>query len=122
MSQNDEKITHSSGATTSGDYPPFHYLPLSLLRRTARQMGLGAERHSPYNYEKGLDDKDYILERLGHAFEHLQKAMDYISRGEYIAKEDHLAGVVCNVAFAMEYQKRRIDRNFNKLEIDKERL
>ena len=105
MAAEDPKNTHSSGATSSGDYPPFHYLPLSLLRRTARQMELGAKRHSPYNYEKGLNDKDYILERLSHAFQHLHKAMDCIARGGYIAKEDHLAGVVCNVAFAMEYQR-----------------
>ena len=113
MAKDDTIFTHSSGATSSGEKPPYHLIPISLLRRTAKQMGHGAAKHSPYNYEKGLGDKQYILERLSHAVEHLHIAMDNISRG-ILSMEDNLAGVVCNVAFAMEYQKRVTESSFEK--------
>lgn len=92
-----------SGATSSGKLPPFDLITLNFQRRTAARLQLGAEKHGRFNYRKGLKDKEFIMDRLNHAFEHLKLAMDMIERGE-VYQDDDLGGVAVNVMMAMEYQ------------------
>lgn len=106
MALNEEKYVSKSGATSSGQKPRYDLIPLTLLRRIADRFGYGARRHAPYNWRRAIEarDKDYILERLNHAMEHLKKAMDTIQFDE-IPNDDDLGAVCVNCAFAMEYQE-----------------
>jgi hypothetical protein len=92
-----------SGATSSEQHPPYDLIPMNFLRRTAVRFGLGAVKHGRFNYVKGLQDKEFIQDRLNHAFVHLKNAMDQIERGE-IYTDDDLGAIAVNVAMAMEYQ------------------
>lgn len=99
-----DKQTFSSGATSSKHLPMYDLIPLEFLRRTAERFTLGAEKHGKFNYRKGLKDKEFILDRLNHAFLHLKLAIDMIENGE-VYQDDDLGGVAVNVAMAMEYQQ-----------------
>jgi hypothetical protein len=92
-----------SGATSSGKLPPYDLITLNFQDRTAKRLELGAEKHGRFNYRKGLKDKEFIMDRLNHAFKHLKLAMDQIESGEKV-EDDDLAAVSVNVMMAMEYQ------------------
>lgn len=110
MSDDKPKHTHTSGATSSGNYPMFYLLPECFLHRTAARFTYGAKRHGARNWEKGLEDKEFILDRLGHAMVHLVRAMDKISRGVE-TPDDDLGGVACNVAMAMTYEEHQLSKS-----------
>jgi hypothetical protein len=95
--------TFGSGASSSGQYPPFNLIPIIFLLRTAIRFGLGAKKHGKYNWKKGLKDKDFILDRLNHALVHTKKAIDLIEAGKPF-DDDDLGGVAVNIAMAMEFQ------------------
>lgn len=99
----DDKILFSSGAASSGDVPPYECLTATFLRRSALRMKLGLH-YGKHNWKKGIGDKEFILDRLNHAMEHLIKAMHEIDVGIKM-KDDDLAAVVVNCMFAMEYQE-----------------
>lgn len=115
MEDTKPKHTHESGATSSGNYPMYYLLPECFLERTAQRFTYGATRHGARNWEKGLADKNFVLDRLGHALVHLVRAMDNISRDQ-VSQDDDLGGVACNVAMAMTYEKYQAD-NKNKKEL-----
>ena len=93
-----------SGAKSSGNKPSYHLIPLTMFRRTALRFDLGiAHGYEANNWRKGLTDKDFILDRLNHALEHLKLAMKAIENDE-IETDDNLGAVTCNVSMAMEYQ------------------
>lgn len=92
-----------SEAFSSGNHPPYHLIPLSLFIRTARRFEKGLKKYPRHNWKKGLKDKEYILDRLNHALEHLILAMESIENSE-IELDDNLGAVTCNVSMAMEYQ------------------
>ncbi len=92
-----------SGATSSDLVCGYDQLPLNFLTRTAKRFDLGKEKHGKFNYRKGLKDKEFIIDRLNHAFLHLKKAIDEIENGE-VYTDDNLGAVSVNIAMAMEYQ------------------
>lgn len=100
----EEKTQFDSGASSSGDYPPYETLTLTFLRRCARRMRLGMH-YGKHNWKKGAQDKKFILERLSHAVEHLHKAMEQIDMDQKMIDDD-LSAVAVNCMFAMEYQER----------------
>lgn len=91
-----------SGASSSGNVPPYECLTETFLRRSAERMRLGMH-YGKHNWKKGIKDKQFILDRLNHAFEHLVKAQSAID-SDIIAEDDNLAAVVVNCMFAMEYE------------------
>lgn len=97
-----------SGASTSGTLPPYECLTLTFLRRCAFRMKLGMH-YGKHNWKKGIEDKEFILERLNHAMEHLVLAMRQIDDNSPLTDDD-LAAVAVNVMFAMEYQQNKIDK------------
>jgi hypothetical protein len=104
----EDQIKHfESGASSSGDLPPYECLTPLFLHRTANRMKLGL-RYGKHNWKKGIRDKQFILDRLNHAFVHLIKAMEEIDR-DHIPSDDNLAAVAVNCMFAMEYE----DAHFN---------
>jgi hypothetical protein len=111
-----EKHKFKSGATSSEYKLPFDLINLHVLRRFAARLKLGAEKHGRFNYVKGLRDKEFIIDRLNHAFEHLKLAIDGIENGE-IYTDDDLGAVLVNVQMAMEYQQANNLTPFLKSEI-----
>lgn len=103
-----------SGASTSGDLPPYETLTLEFLRRCAFRMKLGMH-YGKHNWKKGAKDKEFILNRLSHAVEHLYKAMAQIDNNT-ISDDDDLAAVCVNCMFAMEYQYNTISNELSKPE------
>lgn len=99
-----DKHTFISGAASSGKLPSYHLIHTNLLDRFARRLDEGAAKYGPRNYRKGLKDKEFILDRLNHAIKHLKLAQERIEL-DIRATDDDLAGVLCNVQFAMEYQE-----------------
>ena len=99
---------YESGAFTSGDVPPYECLTLNFLRRCAFRMKLGMH-YGKHNWKKGADDKQFILDRLNHAMEHLVKAMNQIDNDKPI-DDDDLAAVSVNCMFAMEYQEIQLSK------------
>lgn len=97
------KHEFKSGATSSGKLPPYDLIPETFLTRTAERFELGAVKYGRFNYRKGLQDKEFIMDRLNHAFLHLKRAMDLIENNVPYTDDD-LGGVAVNIAMAMEYQ------------------
>jgi len=104
------KVKHfESGASTSGELPPYECLTLSFLRRCALRMQLGLH-YGKHNWKKGARDKQFILDRLNHAMEHLKKAQEEIDNDKAY-DDDDLAAVAVNCMFAMHYQESAVSIN-----------
>lgn len=101
--KNQDKQTFKSGATSSGQVPGYDMLPELFLTRVAKRFDLGKEKHGKFNYRKGLQDKEFIIDRLNHAFLHLKRAIDLIENNTPF-EDDNLAAVAVNVAMAMEFE------------------
>ena len=71
--------------------PRFDLIAFEFLEAVARALSSGADKYGPYNWKRG--QKDFFLDAWNHAFTHLEK----FKEGD--ASEDHLAHLVCNVAF-----------------------
>lgn len=100
---NEDKKQFESGASSSGNVPPYECLTPTFLRRAAERMRLGMH-YGKHNWKKGILDTQFILDRLNHALEHLTKAQREIDNGIPMSDDD-LAAVVVNCMFAMEYQE-----------------
>lgn len=107
------KQEFKSGAISSGNKLPYECLTPTFLKRSAARMELGLH-YGKHNWKKGAKDKDFILDRLNHAFEHLIKAMYEIDNNIQYTDDD-LAAVVVNCMFAMEYQTLAVNDNPNEL-------
>jgi hypothetical protein len=62
-----------SGATSSHVPLRFDLIPRSLIDRAAERYTAGALKHGERGYQRGLDDRDFILNRINHIYEHLNK-------------------------------------------------
>lgn len=94
----------TSGAASSGNVARYDLISLQLLDRLGDRLKLGAVKYGPFQYRKGLKDKAFILDRLNHAIRHIRLAQDLIHEGLPF-NDDDLAGAVCSIMFAMEYQQ-----------------
>lgn len=106
---------HESGAKTSGNLPPYECLTEDFINRCAERMRLGIH-YGKHNWEKGADNKDYVLERLRHAMAHLMKAMKEIDRDQTM-NDDDLAAVAVNCMFAMKLHRANSLDDFCKLTV-----
>lgn len=100
--------TFSSGANSSEHKPRYDLIPQFALARIARRFELGAAKYSEENWKQGLHDKDFIIDRLNHAVEHLLKAMEKIKGQTRIAaldEDDDLAAACVSAIFAMGAQQ-----------------
>lgn len=94
----------TSGATSSKHLPMYDCIPEVFLRRTAIRFTLGAKKHGKFNYKCGLSDKQFMLDRLNHAFVHLKAAIDAI-QGDERTEDDNLGAVAVNISMVMEYEQ-----------------
>lgn len=103
-SVNEDKQVFKSGAASSGNVARYDLITVQFLDRLGERLKLGAVKYGPFQYRKGLKDKDFILDRLNHAIRHIRLAQDLIHH-DLPFDDDDLAGAVCSIMFAMEYQE-----------------
>ena len=93
-----------SGAKSSGALPPFHLIPWDIFAaRLANRYRLGMKKYGEGNWQRGLADRDFILDRANHTLQHIHRAIEHIRAGtcrDY--DDDDLAaamwGIICLMA------------------------
>jgi hypothetical protein len=91
-------IEYSTGAVRSGDAETaaYYLLPPVGLRRIAETCREGAQKYSPYNWEKGMP----VVDLIEHGLQHQYKYLD----GD--RTEDHLGHAGWNIMAAMHSEER----------------
>lgn len=97
----------SSGAKSSGQKPRYNLIPARSLERIATRFGEGASKYGENNWRSGLKDRDFLLDRLNHAQEHLLRLTELISGNVYTWQDDDAAAIILNIMFIMEAQEVR---------------
>lgn len=91
-------VVSASGARSSEHQPRFDLIPANGLRRLARRFELGAVKHGEDNWRKGLGDRDWLLERINHAHNHLHRLAASIKGPIFDVTDDDAAAVAwCGV-------------------------
>jgi len=87
---------HATGAmrSTDADNERFDLIPQRMLRRVAASMSEGARKYGEHNWEKGFKWSSLINHLMRHSYLYLI--------GD--KTEDHLAHMVCNLGFLMEFE------------------
>lgn len=72
-------VRHASGATSSA-IPPYHLIPHKAARAYALRLGRGVRlrKEGAWNalsLQSALDDREFLLERLGHGLDHILAAI-----------------------------------------------
>jgi hypothetical protein len=84
----------ASGAKSSEHLPTLHLIPWHVFQeRLAARYALGAEKYGVGNWEKGLTDRAFILDRANHTIVHLHEYVENIRDG-ITSSDDHLAAVI----------------------------
>lgn len=99
-----DTIVTPSGAKTSAA-PRFDLIPHESLVRLARRYEKGLARYGRDNWRKGINDREYVLERLAHAVGHLYALMDQVEGRLSWTDDDHAAALMWCGAFACEASK-----------------
>lgn len=96
-------VYHKGGAqrSTDADEHRFDLIPQRMLERAARVMHRGQTKYGAHNWEKGFSWSSIINHLLRHAFLYLI--------GD--RTEDHLAHMVCNLGFLIEYETTHPEMN-----------
>lgn len=98
----------SSGAKSSGKLPPFALIPWHIFaERLAARCGHGAEKYGEGNWEKGLSDREFVMDRANHLLEHVHKAVETIRTGG-VSIDDDLAAVLWGAIFLMATQEKGV--------------
>lgn len=91
----------SAVRSTDADMYRFDLIPQRMLERVAKVMAVGAARYGAHNWEKGFPWSSVVNHLLRHAYLYLI--------GD--KTEDHLAHMVCNLGFLIEYETTRSEMN-----------
>lgn len=101
-----------SGATSSSRKPEYRLIPFCLIRRTGQRLADGARKHGEGNWEKALDDRDFMMDRANHLIEHAYRAIEKLQKGMFVdLDDDDLGGVAANLAFLIAYQEFQIQKS-----------
>jgi hypothetical protein len=101
----DKIVASASGATQSHVAERYDLLCPAAIRRLARRYGLGAEKHSEFNYCLGGDDEKFQRARINHTIKHL---MLYLERGNFDEAgnpDDNLGAAIWGVATAIHFEE-----------------
>lgn len=76
-----------SGARSSEHLPFFHIIPYQFFEtRLANRYAEGMLKYGYGNWEKGLQDPQFLADRLNHAIKHLHKAAARFAREIHLAE------------------------------------
>lgn len=95
-----------SGATSS--HVPLRYdlIPRRLLEVAALRYTMGAAKHGERGYQKGFADRDFIINRINHIYEHLNKLFHPAKLDHTLSDEDGLDGnlgaIIWGIGFIAE--------------------
>lgn len=97
------KVDSTTGAKRSSDADQYRFdlIPQRMLERVAKVMKTGADRYGAHNWEKGFPWSSLVNHLLRHAYLYLV--------GD--RTEDHLAHMVCNLGFLIEYETTHVELN-----------
>lgn len=112
--QDGEKTVSKSGASSS-KVPRMDLIPYSALVRLANRFALGLEKHGKNNYRKGLSDKDYVIERLGHVINHAYRLIEKLE-GRLVDEDDDAAAIAWGGIFACLATESNLSNSSNKHE------
>jgi hypothetical protein len=94
----------ASGARSSGKLPRYDLIPWDVFsKRLADRYALGLQKYSEDNYERGINDREFVLDRANHMLEHAHKAVNAL-RKDLISVDDDLAAVLWGAIFLMLVQ------------------
>jgi hypothetical protein len=103
-----------SGATSSARKPEYRLVPFTTIKRIGQRLTDGARKHGEGNWEKALDDRDFMMDRANHLIEHAYRAIEKLQKGIFTDDDDDdLGGVGANLAFLIGYQEHQ--RNLTRL-------
>lgn len=101
--------TFTSGAKSSGQLPRYDLIPWHVFApRLAARYQLGAEKYGEVNWQHGLADRAYVLDRANHALDHLHRAVEQIRSGA-VSNDDDLAAALWGIIFLMAAQRGSAD-------------
>jgi hypothetical protein len=110
----DAKVMTRSGAMTSGSLPPLELVTPALELAVARRMQKGLDKGYPRaNWMIGLDDPDFIRDRMRHFKLHLGWLMSWGSGGEARAAKagDGLQQTVDAVAWGAHFMAEAMENH-----------
>lgn len=109
LAKNDDRIAFKSGARSSRGAPRFDLIPNSLLEVLANRLELGLLKYGKGNYAQGYFDDDFVIDRLNHLQQHLNRvrAMIYNENFSLESDDDDLAAVAWGVMFLIEMRQAR---------------
>jgi hypothetical protein len=96
-----ESAVFASGAKSSEEKPRYDLIPVCALEREAVRMAEGAKAHGENNYQQGVNDPAFIMDRINHLIAH---ALNYASGDR---SDDHLAAIRCNAGMLMWIESQR---------------
>jgi hypothetical protein len=88
-------VKFKSGAKRSSRKPPYCLVPIELLQEVAKTRQEGDIKYEPNNWM--LANKEYFVDCLSHAIEHLIEAPWEKDEDIYL----HLGHAACNISFIL---------------------
>lgn len=90
-----------SGAKRSAEAPRYDLIPWAGLRRLALRYGMGAKKYGEFNWQKGLEDKEFVNQFKAHLIEHVWA---FLRDG--CTLDDNLAAIAWGAFALMEVEER----------------
>ena len=111
MDANEDTWVSDSGAKRSKKMPRFDLIPYSVKQCLADRLEMGAEKYGEWNWQRGLEDEQWLKDGLNHMEHHLTSLMN----GEFSEDSEwgHLGAIVfgcmmwCEAIVRRERQEKR---------------
>jgi hypothetical protein len=102
---NTEVVVVSKGGATSSKIPGIDQIPYSAIIALAKRYSLGEQKHGRDNWKQGLDDKKYMIERLGHVINHAYKQIAILQGDIPDDGDDNAGAIMWGGAMLAEFKK-----------------